>query len=79
MTITRNTQVLTGPFVLRLKVFGKHGLLPASLVRSLAETTPRFHAWSEAVVASPSVTGIFDEDKVVAKSRERFAKARAQV
>lgn len=72
-------QVLTGPFVLRLKVFSKHGLLPASLVKSLEKTTPNFHKWSEAVVASPSVTGIFNEEAIVANAKERFAKMRAQV
>lgn len=65
--------------MLRLKVFGKHGLLPASLVKSLEETTPNFHKWSEAVVASPSVTGIFNEEAIVTNARERFAKMRAQV
>lgn len=70
-------QCLTGPFVLRLKVFAKHGLLPASLVHALKETTPNFYKWSEAVVASPSVTGIFDEELMVAKTKERLVKARA--
>lgn len=72
-------EVLTGPFVLRLKVFAKHGLLPQSLAKSLEETTPNFHKWSEAVVASPSVTGIFNEEAVVARSKERFAKMKASV
>lgn len=70
-------QCLTGPFVLRLKVFAKHGLLPDSLVKALKETTPNFYKWSEAVIASPSVTGIFDEKTIVAKTKERIVKSRA--
>lgn len=70
-------QVLTGPFVLRLKTFAKHGLLPTSLVKSLEETTPNFHKWSEAVVKEKSVHGIFNEEAMVARTKERIAKSKA--
>ncbi|CAN8099920.1 unnamed protein product [Discula destructiva] len=70
-------EVLTGPFVLRIKTFAKHGLLSASLAKSLEETTPEFHKWSEAVVKHPSVNGIFKEDFMVARTKDRIAKAKA--
>ncbi|KAF3759908.1 thioredoxin-like protein [Cryphonectria parasitica EP155] len=69
-------EVLTAPFVLRLKVFAKHGLLPAGLLTAFAEQAPNFHKWSEAVIKSPSVTGIFDEDLLVEKMKVRIAKAK---
>lgn len=70
-------EVLTAPFVLRIKAYAKHGLLPASLTKDFQEKTPNFHIWSEAVVDSRSVTEIFDEDKNVARTKQRIAKARA--
>ncbi|KAK2601485.1 hypothetical protein N8I77_010933 [Diaporthe amygdali] len=70
-------EVLTGPFVLRLKVYAKHALLPSSIVKDLQEKTPNFYKWSEAVTASPSVTGIFNEDENVARTKERLAQAKA--
>lgn len=63
--------------MLRLKVFGKHGLLPGSLLTALKETTPNFHKWSEAVIAHPSVHSIFDETVQVPRMKERLAKAKA--
>lgn len=70
-------EALTAPFVLRIKTYAKHGLLPASLTKDLQEKTPNFHKWSEAVVASPSVTEIFDVDENVNRTKQRLAKARA--
>lgn len=55
----------------------KHGLLPSSVANDLQEQTPNFHKWSEAVIASPSVTEIFNVDENVARTKERLAKARA--
>lgn len=72
-------EALTAPFVLRLKTFAKHGLLPASLGRALEEETPAFHRWSEAVIREKSVNGNFDEEVNVARFKERIAKARANV
>lgn len=63
--------------MLRLKTFAKHGLLPASLIKSLEETTPNFHKWSEAIVKEKSVTGIFNEETIVARTKERIGKAKA--
>ncbi|KAG8156965.1 hypothetical protein KVR01_013187 [Diaporthe batatas] len=70
-------EALTAPFVLRIKTYAKHGLLPASLTKDLQEKTPNFHKWSEAVVASPSVTKIFDVDANVARTKQRIERARA--
>lgn len=57
--------------------YPKHGLLPSSLTKDLQDKTPNFHKWSEAVIASPSVTGIFNEEENVTRTKERIAKARA--
>lgn len=75
----KKQQALTGPFVLRIKVFAKHGLLPGTLAKDLQETTPNFHKWSEAVIKSPSVTKIFDEESNVTTMKGRLAKIRSQV
>ncbi|KAL1866672.1 hypothetical protein Daus18300_006616 [Diaporthe australafricana] len=48
-----------------------------NLVKDLQEKTPNFHKWSEAVIASPSVTGIFNENDNVVRAKERIAKAKA--
>lgn len=62
--------------MLRLKVFTRRGLLPEGFDKTLAEQAPNFHKWSEAVSKAPSVTGIFDEEVIVAWQKERLAKAR---
>jgi glutathione S-transferase len=60
-----------------LLICQKHGLLPSSLTKEFEEKAPNFHKWSEAVVASPSVTEIFDEQANLIRTKERIAKARA--
>lgn len=60
-------------------MFPKHGLLPSSVAKDLQEKAPNFHKWSESVIASPSVTGIFDEEANVARTKQRIANAKAQV
>lgn len=55
----------------------KHELLPSSVAKDLEEKAPNFHKWSEAVTASPSVTGIFNEAENVARTKDRLAKAKA--
>jgi glutathione S-transferase len=70
-------EVLTGSFVIRLVVLSKAGLYPSKLSSSLAEQAPNFWKWAENVAAHPSVTSIFDEEKVVASTKARIAKARA--
>ena len=69
-------EALTGPFLLRLKAFGKGGLLHESLVKGL-ETMPKFQKWVDTVASQDSVTYIWDEEKVVSHYKERIAKARS--
>lgn len=68
---------MNGSDLIILLMCPKHGLLPSSVTKDLQEKTPNFHKWSEAVSASPSVTGIFNEDENVTRTKERLAKARA--
>jgi glutathione S-transferase len=71
-------QVLTGSFVLRLYSLPKFGVLPESILTSLAERAPNFDKWAKVVIKHPSVTSIWDEELVGKKTQERAAKARAQ-
>ncbi|KAF2663428.1 thioredoxin-like protein [Microthyrium microscopicum] len=70
-------EVLTGSFVIRLVSLTKVGIYPAKLSSSIAERAPNFWKWAEAVAAHPSVTGIYDEEKIIASTKARIAKARA--
>jgi len=72
-------EVLTGSFALRLLRLGKpeHGIYPASLLESIREQAPNFTKWAEAVAAHPSVTKVFDEQKIVEGTKARIAKIRA--
>lgn len=71
-------EALTGPFVLRLFTFAKHGLLPESLSKSLEQSAPNFHKWGQAVSQHPSVLSIFKEDVIVGTAQKRIAKIRGQ-
>ncbi|KAK8097857.1 glutathione S-transferase [Apiospora kogelbergensis] len=66
--------VQTGSFLLRLYAFIKHGLLPASVGEDLAAKAPNFDKWARATIAHPSVTCVWDEDRVVAHAKYRFGK-----
>lgn len=68
---------MNGSDVFILLMRPKHGLLPSSVAKEVPDKTPNFHKWSEAVSASPSVTGIFNEDENVTRMRKRLEKARA--
>jgi len=71
-------EVLTGSFILRLYASPKYGILPEGLSATLAEKAPSFDKWAKAVIAHPSVTaGIWDEEKVAVRTKERLAKLRA--
>jgi glutathione S-transferase len=70
-------EVLTGSFVIRLVSLSKAGLYPSKLSSSIAERAPNFWKWAEAVAAHPSVTSIYNEEKVIASTKARIAKARA--
>jgi len=67
-------EVNTAPFVLRLYAFARDGdLIPSSLLDSLAQL-PHFTRWAKAVVELDSVTYIWNADKVVGRTKARFAK-----
>jgi len=70
-------EVLTGSFVIRLVTLSKAGVYPSTLGSSIAERAPNFWKWAEAVATHPSVTSIYDEEKIIAGTRARIAKARA--
>jgi glutathione S-transferase len=70
-------EVLTGSFVIRLVSLLKAGVYPNKLGSSLAEQAPNFWKWAEKVAAHPSVTSIFDEEKIISSTKARIAKARA--
>ncbi|KAK7942644.1 glutathione S-transferase domain-containing protein [Apiospora aurea] len=67
-------EVQTGSFLLRLYAYIKHGLVPASLEAELATKAPNFDKWAKATIAHPSVTCIWDEDRIIAHSKYRFGK-----
>jgi glutathione S-transferase len=70
-------EVLTGSFVIRLVSLSKAGLYPSKLSSSISERAPHFWKWAETVAAHPSVTSIYNEEKVIASTKTRIAKARA--
>ncbi|KAK6840491.1 glutathione s-transferase [Apiospora arundinis] len=63
-----------GSFLLRLYAYIKHGLMPASLGEDLAAKAPNFDKWAKATIAHPSVTCVWDEDRVIAHSKYRYGK-----
>ncbi|KAK6846215.1 hypothetical protein PG987_001403 [Apiospora arundinis] len=67
-------EVQTGSFLLRLYAYIKHGLMPASLGEDLAAKAPNFDKWAKATIAHPSVTCVWDEDRVIAHSKYRYGK-----
>ncbi|WOO77965.1 Pyrimidodiazepine synthase [Vanrija pseudolonga] len=71
-------EVLTGSFVVRLLSLGKAGVYPASFLASIEQQAPNFWAWAQKVAVHPSVTGIYDEEKVVTKTKARIEKLRAE-
>ncbi|KAI9346889.1 thioredoxin-like protein [Obelidium mucronatum] len=70
-------EVLTGSFLVRLVASLRAGIYPASFQTQLAEKTPRFWKWAQLVSVHPSVTSIFDEEKIVGYTKARLEKARA--
>jgi glutathione S-transferase len=42
----------------------------------LPEKAPKFYNWAQAVIKTPSVTFIYDEDKVVEATKKRIEKAK---
>ncbi|OTB03820.1 hypothetical protein M426DRAFT_321318 [Hypoxylon sp. CI-4A] len=69
-------EVLTGSFIIRLFTFSKHGIVPKHLLRDLSTKAPNFYRWGDAVSKHPSVKGIFNEDTIVERTKQRIAKLR---
>ncbi|KAI1373329.1 glutathione S-transferase domain-containing protein [Hypoxylon crocopeplum] len=70
-------EVLTGSFVLRLFTLPKHDILPEHILSDLSAKAPNFYRWGQAVSTHPSVTSIYDEELIAARTKERVAKLRA--
>jgi glutathione S-transferase len=70
-------EVLTGSFVIRLLTLTRAGLYSSQLATELEQKTPKFWAWAQKVAAHPSVTKIYDEERVIASTKARIAKAQA--
>ena len=66
-----------GSFIIRLYASARSGILPATIIKDLAEKAPKFSKWAEATIAHPSVNNIFDEEVWAARQKERIANARA--
>lgn len=71
-------EVLTGSFAIRLVALSKHGIYPDHLLSSLSEQAPNFTKWAKVVAVHPSVTSIFDEEKIIPRTRARIAKIRGE-
>ena len=71
------SKVIMGPFVIRAITLSKHGVYPKSLNAQIEAKAPNFHRWASAVCRHPSITSIFDEDVIVARSRAKRARMRA--
>jgi glutathione S-transferase len=54
----------------------KAGIYPRSLSASILENAPNFWTWAHEVSKQPSVTGIYDEEKIIAGAKARIAKLR---
>ncbi|KAK4040362.1 thioredoxin-like protein [Parachaetomium inaequale] len=70
-------EVLTGSFALRLKSLTAAEVYPKAIWTAIEEKAPNYVRWSAAVVAHPSVTSIYDEERVVEGTKARIAKIRA--
>ncbi|KAM5349090.1 hypothetical protein ACJ41O_008913 [Fusarium nematophilum] len=71
-------EALTGPFILRLFSFSKHGLVHKSFLERLEKDAPNFHKWAQEVIKNPSVISIYNEDLIVEGTKSRIAKLKAQ-
>lgn len=71
-------QVLTGPFVIRALTLPKHGVLSANFLSDLESRAPNFFKWGQAVASHPSVLGIYDENAIAERSKEKRAEKLAE-
>ncbi|ORY61573.1 thioredoxin-like protein [Pseudomassariella vexata] len=69
-------EVIMGPFVIRAVTLSKHGVYPTSLNAQIEAQTPNFYKWATAVCSHPSITAVFDEEVIVARSRAKRTRMR---
>ncbi|KAL2752988.1 hypothetical protein ACRALDRAFT_2088277, partial [Sodiomyces alcalophilus JCM 7366] len=55
-------EVQTGSWLIRVFTFIKYGFLPTTLAAELSERAPNFSKWADAVIKTPSVNAIYDEE-----------------
>ncbi|KAH7322659.1 glutathione S-transferase domain-containing protein [Stachybotrys elegans] len=70
-------EVLTGSFTLRLFSFAKYGLVPESILNSLEQKAPNFYKWAHVVNNTPSVNGIYEEETIVERTKNKLASLKA--
>ncbi|KAI5456830.1 thioredoxin-like protein [Mariannaea sp. PMI_226] len=71
-------EVLTGPSILRLFAFSKHGVIPTSVIDRLEQDAPNFSRWAREVIKHPSIISVFNEESIVNASKKWQAKIRAE-
>lgn len=70
-------EALIAPFLVRLYDASEDGeLAPRTLAEKL-DALPNFAKWAKAVRARPSVTGIYDAQSILQRTKERLAKMAA--
>lgn len=68
---------MAGPFLLRVYALPKYErLVPGFVPQAIQDRAPNFWRWTRAVVADTSVTAVWDEDLVVARTLDRIEKQR---
>jgi len=70
-------EVLTAPFIIRLYASCDDELLPKSLATSL-DKLPNFSKWAKTTISQESVTYVFDEAKIIKRTKERIAKMKKE-
>ena len=75
-TLTRVvSQVMTGPFVLRVLTLPKYEqIVPSFILPALQNRAPCFWRWAQAVVLEESVTAVWNEANVVRRTLEKIEK-----
>ena len=62
--------------MIRIRIWSEHGLLPASLLKSM-DALPNFSKWSKAVCAEDAVTYVIDAPSIAKGMAGRIAKMKA--
>ncbi|KAK7409383.1 hypothetical protein QQX98_008445 [Neonectria punicea] len=65
-------EVMTGSFIIRLFSLASHDMFPKSIIDSLSDKATHFYAWAKAVIDTPSVNYIYDEDVIVAWAKKNM-------